>query len=81
MVTKVTSTLTCFFGGRRYRPGEVFELPDGIKPSADMTVVSEKEPAKAKGQKPKASGPQTLADITKADSAAQAPKGAADDLV
>jgi hypothetical protein len=49
---KVKSTLTCFYHGRRYRPGEVFELPEGAKPSPDMTVVDgdkpEVKPAKAK---------------------------------
>ena len=90
MGTKVTSNLTCFYHGRRFRPGEVFELPEGVKPSADMRVVEEKAEAKdakakpqkgeAKGGKAKAEGPQTFSEIAKQDGQAQAPKGA-DDLV
>lgn len=85
MGTKVTSNLTCFYHGRRFRPGEVFELPEGVKPSADMRVVEEKveaKDAKAKPQKGKAKGdgPQTFSEIAKQDADAQAPKGA-DDLV
>lgn len=79
MGTKVTSTRTCFYHGRRFRPGVVFELPDGVKPSADMTVVEVKD-TKTKPTKGKADGPQTLADITKQDAKALQPKGA-DDLV
>lgn len=78
MGVKVKSTLTCFFHGRRFRPGEVFELPDGVKPSADMQVIEEKAEAKAKPQKGEAKGPQTFSEIAKQD--AKAPKGA-DDLV
>lgn len=80
MGVKVKSTLMCFFHGRRYRPGEVFELPDGVKPSADMQVVEEKSEAKAKPPKGKADAPQTFSDIAKQDGKAQTPKGA-DDLV
>jgi hypothetical protein len=60
---KVKSTLTCFYHGRRYRPGEVFELPEGAKPSADMTVVDgdkpEVKPAKAKAE------PKALSEVAK----------------
>jgi hypothetical protein len=87
MGTKVTSTVTCFYHGRRFRPGEVFELPEGVKPSADMQVVEEKAELKVKpqkgevkGGKVKAEGPQTFSEIAKHDGQAQAPKGA-DDLV
>ncbi|MBU1732279.1 MAG: hypothetical protein KJ778_08135 [Gammaproteobacteria bacterium] len=41
MGVKVQSSLMCFYHGRRFRPGEVFELPDGVVPSKDMVVVSE----------------------------------------
>ncbi len=71
MGTKVTSSLMCFFHGRRFRPGEVFELPEGVKPSADMRVVGEKDAAKVKPQKGKADGPQTFSEIAKQDSKAQ----------
>lgn len=79
MGIKVTSTQMCFFHGRRYRPGTVFELPDGVKPSRDMTVVDEKAEAKTPKAKaePKAKGePQTFSEIAK-----QGVKGPADDLV
>lgn len=65
MGTKVTSTVMCFYHGRRYRPGTVFELPDGVKPSKDMTVVKDDEPKTAKGGKGK--GPSTLSEITKTE--------------
>lgn len=79
MGTKVTSTVMCFFHGRRYRPGVVFELPEGVKPSKDMTVVEDQPKAVKKGAD-KGTAPTTLSDITKTDSAAQKPKGAGDDL-
>jgi hypothetical protein len=80
MGIKVTSTLTCFFHGRRYRPGEQFELPDGVKPAASMQVVDDKAPAKPKAAKPKADAPQTFSQIAKQDAKGQDVKGI-DDLV
>lgn len=71
MGTKVISTLTCFFNGRRYRPGKEFELPDGVKPSADMRVVGEKGVGKGKAEKAEPKGPQTFSEIAKQDSKAQ----------
>jgi hypothetical protein len=54
----------CFVGGRRIRPGEVFELPERVAPAAGMRPA-ETAP-KATGQKNKS--PRTFADIAKADS-------------
>jgi hypothetical protein len=82
MGVKVKSTKTCFFNGQRYRPGEVFELPDGVKPGEFMEVVKDApaKDVKAKAVKPKPEGPQTFSEITAQDSKAQAVKGV-DDLV
>lgn len=71
MGTKVTSTLLCFYHGRRYRPGTVFELPDGVKPSKDMTVVEDQPKAEkvsnaGKG-KGKGTGTTTMSEIAKAE--------------
>lgn len=78
MGLKVKSSVMCFYAGRRHRPGTVFELPDGVKPSADMEVV-EDQPAKATEGKSKVKGgPTTFSEIARKDSAAQQPKGAPD---
>jgi hypothetical protein len=82
MGTKVKSTVMCFYNGRRHRPGTVFELPDGVKPSHDMTVVEDEPKEKKAGKstgKDKSGGPATFSEITKVDGAAQQAKGA-DDL-
>lgn len=39
MGTKAVSTKITFFNGRRYRPGQVFELPDGYKLGPEMKEV------------------------------------------
>ena len=36
MTTLVSSTNLVFLNGRRYRPGEAFELPDGIRLAPGM---------------------------------------------
>jgi len=55
MATQIKSTNTVFVNGRRYRPGEVFELPDGVKLAAGMQVLtpSEQKVSKAQTEKPK----------------------------
>jgi hypothetical protein len=68
-----------FHDGHRVRKGEVFEIPESMKPGKWMEAVADKP--KAEPQKGKAKGPQTFSEIAKADSKAQAPKGGADDLV
>lgn len=53
---KVTSKRASFFHGRYFRPGEVFELPEGCRPSKAMVVVDEgKKDVKVE----KKSGPST----------------------
>ncbi|MBU0593359.1 MAG: hypothetical protein KKH74_06425 [Gammaproteobacteria bacterium] len=91
MGVKVQSSLMCFYHGRRFRPGEVFELPDGVVPSKDMVVVSEdtktpagkprKEETKTPAGKPRkdeTKTPETFSELAKQDSDAQIPKGTAD---
>lgn len=75
MGVKVKSRLMCFFYGRRFRPGTVFELPDGVKPSADMTVVEDTKSQEPKGKKAANKGPETFSEIAAADSKSQEPKG------
>ncbi len=70
MGLRVTSTKMCFFYGRRYRPGVAFNLPDGVKPSADMTVVESAAAPEQKKQRIKGESPKTLSDITQADAQA-----------
>lgn len=43
---KVTSTQTAFIGGRRFRPGEVFDLADDAALAPGMTKVQDDKPAK-----------------------------------
>lgn len=74
---KVVSTKTCFFGGRRYRPGVEFDLPKGVKPSGDMTPVSE---GSVSGKRASAKEPGTFSEKAKIDGDAQKAKGT-DDLV
>lgn len=66
---KVRSQRSCFYHGRRWRPGEVFELPKGLKPSHDMEIVDEKKGAKPGATEPRKSRrreaqPETLADLS-----------------
>lgn len=65
---KVTSTKMCFFHGRRFRPGTPFDLPTGVKPSADMTVVDWKKPAKGSKND---EGPSTFSELAKIEHKAQ----------
>lgn len=65
MGLKVTSSKMCFFYGRRFRPGEVFELPDNVKPSPDMKVVDEPKKEQPKKDEPKKSGPSTFSEMNK----------------
>lgn len=75
---KYTSHLMTFVGGRRYRPGETFELPEGVKPSPTMTEVVEGKPA-AKKEEPKL-GDTKPADAQRA-ARAKAGGGSAEALV
>jgi hypothetical protein len=51
---KVKSIKPCFYHGHLYQPGQVFVLPEGVKPSRDMEIVTGKtaEPAKAQVDEP-----------------------------
>lgn len=73
---KVTSSQVAFVGGRRYRPGEVFEIPDDAKLAPAMTKVAEGAP-KGKGAKAE----QVAGDTKPADAAkaAQAKTGGQND--
>lgn len=83
---RVTSTKARFVGGVLYEPGHPFEWP--WEPKADMLPAPVEAPAEAPARPVKApkggkaaksaEGPRTLSEITKTDSDAQAPKGAAD---
>lgn len=73
---KVTSTRPCFINSHLYAAGEVIELPEGMKPSADMTVVDDKVEAKPKAKKAKGDGPTTFSEINKKDAKDNTPKGA-----
>lgn len=64
---KVVSTRTCFYHGRRWRPGEAFELPEGDKLSKGMTVVADKVEEKPKYRRRQMDGPETFSEITKQD--------------
>lgn len=69
----VTSTVAYFIDGRRIRPGEAFELPEGteMKPHLQVFDLYETKPkVKAKDE-----APQTFSEMTKQDSKAQIPKG------
>jgi len=79
MSTRVKTNAMCFISGRRYRPGDVFELPDGLTPAGYMTVVDGRLPSKPKvAVKVKGSAPETLSAITAQLAADLTPKGAED---
>lgn len=61
MGIKYTSVQMTFIGGRRYRPGQVFELPDGMRPAPNMKRVSEPAIAKAPGKSTAPAGSQKAA--------------------
>ncbi len=68
MGARVKTSHLCFINGRRYRPGDVFELPDGVKPAAYMEQVGASEPAKVKPKgKAKVDGPNTFSEIAAQD--------------
>ena len=62
---KYVAEKMCFIAGRRIRSGEVFELPDGIPVADYMKPVGTNVTRKQKGREP-----ETLSEITKADSKA-----------
>jgi hypothetical protein len=43
-MAKFTSSALYFDGNRRYKPGEVFDLPEGQKPGRGMVKVEEDKP-------------------------------------
>lgn len=55
---KVVATTAAFFGGRRVRPGQEVEVPEGTKGSwfvaTDTIAAAEAKAPKAKKQDPKA---------------------------
>lgn len=68
-MARYTSSNVYFDGRRRFKPGEVFDLPEGQKPGRGMVKV---EADKPKADKPKGKGranePATLSEVAKADS-------------
>lgn len=65
---RVKSERTCFYHGRRWRPGEVFELPEGFKPSKDMVIVDGKkvvEEAPKVSRRRRGNEPETLSEASK----------------
>lgn len=66
---RVKSERTCFYHGRRWRPGEVFVLPEGFEPSKDMEIVDDKkvvkETEKPKARRRRGSEPETLSEASK----------------
>lgn len=66
-----------YHGGKRYKPGDVFDVADGLKGSWFAPVES------ATVAKPKGRGkaPETFSDMAKADAATVAPEGGGGDLV
>lgn len=57
--------MMAFVGGRRYRPGQVFDLPDGTRLAPSMRVVDEARVVEPVA--PAAPEPQTLSEITRRD--------------
>jgi hypothetical protein len=79
MGTWVKTNAMCFIDGRRYRSGDVFELPEGLTPARYMTVIKGSVPVKPKAAvKPKGSAPETLSEITAQLAVDLTPKGAED---
>lgn len=71
---KYISTSATFIGGHLYRAGEAFDLPEGMRPAAEMTAVDGGE-EKRKPGRPKKDAPETFSEIAKADSKAMESKG------
>lgn len=76
MRTLVKCIHLCFVNGRRYRPGEIFELPEGLVPGSSMEVLKGEEaknvPVETKPTRTKkspAKEPETFSEITKRDAA------------
>lgn len=71
-MAKFTSSALYFDGTRRYKPGEVFDLPVGQKPGRGMVKVEEdkqKAEAAKEGKKgrARANEPETFSEVAKAD--------------
>ena len=64
-MAKYVAEKMCFIDGRRIREGEVFELPDDIPVADYMKPVATNVARKQKGR-----DPETLSEISKADSKA-----------
>ena len=64
-MAKYVAVKMCFIDGRRIREGEVFELPDDIPVADYMKPVGTNVARKQKGR-----DPETLSEISKADSKA-----------
>lgn len=70
MAKSYTSSAVYFDGKQRYRPGEAFTLPDGVKPGKGMVEV-EARPKPAKGKaKPE---PSTMSELAHAEHKDQGP--------
>lgn len=65
---RVKATAMGFHGGFRRRVGDVFEVPDGSKAKWFVPADDARSDDKPKGRKKAA--PETLSEITKADSEA-----------
>jgi len=73
MSTQVKSTNLVFVNGQRYRPGEVFEVPESFPLAPGMTRLTTSTQKVARKSTPKrkrqSDGPDTFSDITKEDAA------------
>jgi hypothetical protein len=67
-----------FIEGRRVRPGEVFELPDGMPPPANAEIVDDDEDMLlGKSERPVPGGgvPRTLSEMTRREQASSTGRG------
>jgi hypothetical protein len=77
MGTIVKTEADCFVNGRRYRPGDVFELPEGMVVASWMvkqtgSAATAKPKAKKKVAK-KVTEPETFSELAKIESEALGP--------
>lgn len=77
MGTIVKTEADCFVNGRRYRPGDVFELPEGMVVASWMvkqtkSAATAKPKAKKKVAK-KVTEPETFSELAKIEAEALGP--------
>ena len=70
-MTLVKALSMVFVNGRRYRPGETFYIPKGMKPGMAMQVLDTKNEVKPPRAKPKSKRntdePETFSELAKRD--------------